>query len=116
MKVLGIKGENLAVKFLKGKGYRILGRNYKTPIGEIDIIAMDRNTLVFVEVKTRTDDFFGYPFEAVNKRKRQKLKNLALLYLKRLGKELPVRFDVLSIFYRDKGKNEIKHIKDAFEV
>lgn len=116
MKALGIKGENLAVKFLKGKGYRIVGMNYKTSIGEIDIIAMDGNTLVIVEVKTRRDDLFGYPFEAVNKRKRQKLKNLALLYLKRMEKELPVRFDVLSIFYRDKGRNEIEHIKDAFEI
>jgi len=116
MKVLGIKGENLAVKFLKEKGYRIIARNYKTPIGEIDIIAQDGNTIVFIEVKTRTDEFFGQPFEAVNKRKRQKLKNVALLYLKRHGREFPVRFDVLSIFYRENGKKEIEHIKDAFEV
>jgi putative endonuclease len=116
MKVLGIKGENLAVKFLKEKGYRIIERNYKTPIGEIDIIAQDGNTIVFIEVKTRTDEFFGQPFEAVNKKKRRKLKNVALLYLKRHVREFSVRFDVLSIFYRENGKSEINHIKDAFEV
>ena len=116
MEVLGIKGENLAVKFLKKNGYRIIARNYKTPFGEVDIIAQDGNTVVFIEVKTRADDFFGQPFEAVNNRKRRKLKNVALFYLKRQSLEFPVRFDVLSIFYRENGKKEIEHIKDAFEV
>ncbi len=116
MKPLGSDGEDLAVRFLQKKGYRIVARNYKTPVGEIDIIARDGDTIVFIEVKTRTDISFGYPFEAVNKRKRQKLKNLALLYLKRQGKESPVRFDVLSIFCMDNGKKDIEHIKDAFEV
>lgn len=89
MKSLGSKGEDLAVRFLKRKGYRIIERNYKTPIGEIDIIAQDGGTLVFIEVKTRTSASFGYPFEAVDRKKRQKLKNLALLYLKkRRGKFL----------------------------
>lgn len=116
MKPLGSEGEDLAVRFLQKKGYRIVARNYKTPVGEIDIIARDGDTIVFIEVKTRTDISFGYPFEAVNKRKRQKMKNLALLYLKRQGKESPVRFDVLSIFCMDNGKKDIEHIKDAFEV
>jgi putative endonuclease len=116
MKPLGSEGEDLAVRFLQKKGYRIVARNYRTPVGEIDIIARDGDTIVFIEVKTRTDISFGYPFEAVNKRKRQKLKNLALLYLKRQGKEPPVRFDVLSIFCMDNGKKDIEHIKDAFEV
>ncbi|MEW6416667.1 MAG: YraN family protein [Nitrospirota bacterium] len=117
MKALGTEGEELAVRFLKNKkGYKIITRNYKTPIGEIDIIAKDGDTLVFIEVKTRTDDSFGYPFEAVNKRKKQKLKNLALFYLKNQGKEFPIRFDVLSIFCMDNGEKEIEHIKDAFEV
>jgi putative endonuclease len=116
MKALGTKGEDLAVRFLKEKGYGIIKRNYKTPVGEIDIIAKDGKTLVFIEVKTRIDVSFGYPFEAVDKRKRQKLKNLALLYLKSQGKEFSVRFDVLSIICMDNGKKEIEHIKDAFEV
>jgi putative endonuclease len=116
MKALGIEGEELAVKFLKKKGYKIIAKNHKNYVGEIDIIAKDGETVVFVEVKTRADDSFGYPFEAVHRRKIQKLKNLALLYLKKQGKELPVRFDVLSIFCMDNGKKEIEHIKDAFEV
>jgi putative endonuclease len=116
MKALGIEGEGLAVKFLKKIGYRIVAKNYKTQIGEIDIIARDGDTTVFIEVKTRTNDSFGYPFEAVHRGKRQKLKNLALLYLKKQGKELPVRFDVLSILCTENGKREIEHIKDAFEV
>jgi len=116
MKALGIEGEDLAVKFLKKIGYRIVAKNYKTQIGEIDIIAKDGDTTVFIEVKTRTNDSFGYPFEAVHSGKRQKLKNLALLYLKKQGKELPVRFDVLSILCAEDGKKEIEHIRDAFEV
>jgi putative endonuclease len=116
MKVLGIKGENLAVTFLRKKGYRIVARNYKTPIGEIDIIAQDGNTTVFTEVKTRTDELFGRPFEAVNKKKRQKMKNAALLYMKKHEKNFPARFDVVSIFFRSDGKEEIEHITDAFEV
>jgi putative endonuclease len=116
MKALGIEGEDLAVKFLRKIGYKIIAKNYKTQIGEIDIIARDGDTTVFIEVKTRTNDSFGYPFEAVHSGKRRKLKNLALMYLKKQGKELPVRFDVLSILCTENGKKEIDHIKDAFEV
>ncbi|MFA4829490.1 MAG: YraN family protein, partial [Thermodesulfovibrionales bacterium] len=60
MKLLGSEGEDLAAAFLKGKGYKIISRNYKTPIGEVDIIAEDKGTIVFVEVKTRTNDSYGY--------------------------------------------------------
>jgi len=116
MKVLGIKGENLAVTFLKKKGYRIIARNYKTFFGEVDIIAQDGNTIVFTEVKTRTDELFGRPFEAVNKKKRHKMKNVALLYMKGIERNVAVRFDVISIFYRENGEKEIEHIMDAFEV
>ena len=116
MKALGIEGEDLAVKFLRKIGYKIISKNYKTQIGEIDIIAKDGETTVFIEVKTRTDDSFGYPFEAVHSGKRRKLRNLALMYLKRQGRELPVRFDVLSILCAENGKKKIEHIKDAFEV
>ncbi|MEW6002079.1 MAG: YraN family protein [Nitrospirota bacterium] len=116
MKALGNRGEELAVKFLKKRGYRIIERNYKTPLGEIDIIARDGNKIVFAEVKTRTNDSFGHPFEAVNARKRKKMKNLALLYLKKCGEESPLRFDVLSIFCTKDGREQIEHLKDAFEV
>jgi putative endonuclease len=114
MRQLGIEGEELAVQFLKKKGYKIVSRNFKSPVGEMDIIAEDGGTLVFVEVKTRTDDSFGHPFEAVTPRKRDKLRKVALSYLKRSRQEVPSRFDVLSI--ETDGKNHtIEHIKDAFE-
>ena len=116
MKDLGTKGENLAVRFLMKKGYSVIQRNHKTPFGEIDIIAQDGNTIVFVEVKTRRDTFFGYPFEAVTRRKINKLKKSALFYLKKQRRESPARFDVLSIFNTDSGLFEIEHFIDAFEV
>ncbi len=113
---LGSEGEELAAKFLKKKGYRIVARNYKTPIGEIDIIAKDGTTTVFVEVKTRAGDTFGYPFEAVDQNKRRKMRNLALFYLKERQRELPSRFDVVSIIRTGTGERDIEHIVDAFEV
>jgi putative endonuclease len=112
---LGNKGEELAVKFLKKNGYAIKIRNYKTRIGEIDIIAADGDVLVFVEVKTRESLEFGHPFEAVNARKRKKIANVALLYLKKFDDLPPCRFDIVSIFINN-GKAECELIKDAFEV
>jgi len=116
MKAIGSDGEDLAVRYLTKKGYRIIARNFKTPLGEIDIIAKDGDTLVFLEVKARTSGSFGYPFEAVNDHKRRKIKNVALLFLKRMKEEPCARFDVLSISFAGDGKKEITHIKDAFEV
>ena len=110
---LGNKGENWAIKFLKEKGYKILERNLKTPFGEVDIIAKDRNTIVFIEVKTRSSDAFGQPFEAVNYQKQERLKKIALFYLKGIKIDLPIRFDVMSIIFRN-GKTEINHIINAF--
>jgi putative endonuclease len=114
MRPLGIRGEDLAVTFLKKKGYRIRDRNYRTPLGEMDIIAEDGGTLVFVEVKTRADRSFGLPFEAVDHKKREKLRKVALYYLKNCcKKDVPSRFDVLSIQTGD--RTEVEHIIDAFE-
>jgi putative endonuclease len=112
---LGDKGEGLAVKFLKKKGYKIITQNYKTRIGEIDIIAREGDTLVFVEVKTRESIAYGKPFEAVNYFKKRKIANVALLYLKKLEEIPPCRFDVVSIYY-EQGKPDCELIKDAFEV
>jgi putative endonuclease len=114
MRRLGIEGEELAVRFLKKKGYKIVSRNFKSPVGEMDIIAEDGDTLVFIEVKTRTDDSFGHPFEAVTPRKREKLRKVALGYLKHSRRDVPSRFDVLSI-ETDGANHKIEHIKDAFE-
>ena len=112
---LGEQGEELAVKFLKKKGYKIKGCNDKTKLGEIDIIARDGDTLVLIEVKTRESLEYGHPFEAVNARKRKKIANVALLYLKKFEELPPCRFDIVSIFMNN-GKAECELIKDAFEV
>ena len=115
MNNLGKKGEDIAVEYFRKSGYGIIEKNYRTVFGEIDIIAKDKDIIVFIEVKTRADKTFGYPFEAVTKRKREKIRKVALSFMKKHKKELPARFDVLSIF-TENGKEQIEHIKDAFEV
>ncbi len=113
MRAIGEKGEELAIAYLKKEGYTILNRNYKTPFGEIDIIVKDKNTIVFVEVKSRCNLSFGRPFESVNFRKQERLRRSALFYLKNLKKEEAIRFDVISIILKSEG-HEIEHIKEAF--
>ncbi|RME68404.1 MAG: YraN family protein [Nitrospirae bacterium] len=110
-KALGKKGEDRAERFLKGLGYRILHRNYRCPIGEIDIVAQEGKTLVFVEVKTRTTHRFGTPIESVDWKKRERLKRLALYYIKNhFRTEPPVRFDIIGVSM----DGEIEHLKGAF--
>ncbi len=113
IKSFGLKGEDLAAAYLEEKGYKVLQRNYRTPLGEADIVARDRGAVVFVEVKARSSDAYGQPFEAVDSRKQEKLRKVALYYLKQNKVEVQVRFDVISILSRD-GKNEINHIMEAF--
>ncbi len=115
MNSLGAQGEETAVAHLRRKGCRILHRNYRTPLGEADIIALDGDIIVFVEVKARSSDFRGQPFEAVGPRKQERLGRIALYYLKREKTERPVRFDVVSVRAGDRGY-EIEHITDAFMV
>lgn len=115
MRATGKEGEESALAFLKKKGYRVLETNYRTPAGEIDIIARDRGTLVFIEVKARTSTAFGLPFEAVHARKREKMKKVALSYMQKMRREVPARFDVMSIIFEQGGKR-IEHIQDAFEI
>jgi putative endonuclease len=113
---LGKSGEELAVTLLKENGYKILARNFKTKIGEIDIVACDKDTISFVEVKTRQSDRFGSPMEAVSYPKRRQISKAALTYLKDnnlLNKK--ARFDVVSILFSDKEcKSDL--IKNAFEL
>jgi putative endonuclease len=113
VKSLGNEGEDMAVGFLKEKGYAILCRNYKTPLGEADIIARDKETTVFVEVKARSSARFGEPFEAVDGRKQERLRRIALWYQKKEGRESPIRFDVISIT-RKEGGSVIEYIREAF--
>lgn len=109
-------GEDAAVDFLKANGYKIIARNYKTKLGEVDIIARDKDTYCFIEVKTRHSDRFGLPGEAVAKFKQRQISKTALVFLKEnrlLDKK--ARFDVVSLIY-SKDKPRIELIKDAFEL
>lgn len=95
---LGKKGEELAIGQLKALKYKILERNFKCPQGEIDIIARDKSTLVFVEVKTRATRDFGGPAAAVDWRKQRQLSKVALTYLnKKKLSNVPARFDVVAV-------------------
>ena len=111
---LGKQGEELAVSYLKSKGFKILEKNLRSRFGELDIIAQDRNTLVFIEVKTRTSEIFGSPIQGVDERKQSRLRNLALRYIaeKGLG-EQEVRFDVLGIL-QTAQETKIEYIPNAF--
>jgi len=109
---LGRKGEDISVKFLKKQGYKIMERNYRCSLGEIDIVAKDKNILCFVEVKTRKTKEYGLPEEAIDEHKQKKLAKVALVYLKekKIYKQ-DLRFDVVSVY-----SNHIELIKDAFIV
>jgi putative endonuclease len=114
-KDIGKEGEDLAVKLLSEKGYRILERNYHYGHGEIDIIAEDNGVLVFIEVKSRLNLEYGEPEYAINKKKIQQIKKMAELYL--FDKEIDeadCRFDVVVIILDDKDNPKITHYKNAF--
>lgn len=112
--VLGETGEDLAASTLKKQGYKILERNYRTPLGEIDLIARHQGALVFIEVKTRTSGRFGAGQDAVHHAKQARLRKLADYYLKqkRLG-EVDVRFDVVGILWEE-DRPQIEVIQGAF--
>lgn len=109
----GRLGEMLAVNFLLRRGLRIVERNWRSHAGEIDIICDDQGTLVFVEVKTRTDDSFGPPCAAVTAAKQQRLRRLAEEYLSQKGiTETAVRFDVVGV--KLERVISLDYIKGAF--
>lgn len=113
---LGSLAEEKARGFLKSNGYKILRRNYKTKLGEIDIIAKDKDTFCFVEVKCRSSDRFGTGFEALNSRKQNQISKAALIYLKE-NKLLDrkARFDVVSLDNSAAGE-KVSLVKNAFEL
>lgn len=115
---LGRWGEAQAAKFLKSRGLRVLARNVELAAGEIDLVARDGKTLVFVEVKTRTEADYGGPLGAVDARKRRKLATLARLYLaaNRLD-SAPCRFDVVGVVQKLLSPEpEIEYIPNAFDA
>lgn len=112
---LGKRGENSAVKFLQKKGYKIIGRGYRCRLGEIDIIARIGEKLIFCEVKTRTSAGYGEPFEALNEKKKKKIRQVASFYTAFVEKSpVDVRFDVISIVISG-GDVKIDHIENAFQ-
>ncbi|MCX7817005.1 MAG: YraN family protein [Syntrophales bacterium] len=114
--LVGHRGEEEAVKFLTRKGYRILERNYRCPLGEIDIVASDGSTLVFAEVKSRSSDSYGDPLESVTLEKQRRISLVALHYIQRRKLyNVPARFDVITVKMGN-GDVEISLIKDAFEL
>ncbi|MCI6101068.1 MAG: YraN family protein [Selenomonas sp.] len=115
---LGRAGEDEAAAFLKKKGYVLAARNYRAKVGEIDIIAwQDAQTLVFVEVKTRTGLSYGKPAEAVNFYKQRKIIRTAQWYLmeKHLS-DCRCRFDVIEVYAMTAGAWKVRQIEGAFEM
>lgn len=106
---LGIEGEKKARAYLKKNKWKILEKNFKTPFGEIDIIARKGGVLAFIEVKTRLTDIFGTPSEAVGKTRKQRYISGANYYLTNKIVDLTVRFDIIEIF-----KGQLNHIENAF--
>ncbi len=117
-KIKGNLGEDAACQYLKENKYRIIERNYKNQFGEIDIIAKNKEDLVFVEVKTRGSIDFGTPAQAVNYSKKQHIINAARFYISKNVTELNIRFDIIEVYakliYGEFVVEDINHIENAF--
>ena len=114
----GVLGETLALRYLVGKGYEVLERNYRTRHGEIDLILRGEDVLVFVEVKARRGSGFGDPLEAVTPHKQARIRLMAEAYLAERGTDFveefeEIRFDAVGILVGG-GANEVRHVEDAF--
>ncbi|MGH7853208.1 MAG: YraN family protein [Candidatus Binatia bacterium] len=114
--LLGKEGERLAERYLQNKGYKLVERNYRCTVGELDLIVLDRRVIVFVEVKTRTGHGFGSPLEAVEFRKQRKIIKTAQFFLAQKGlQQRDARFDVVGVSWA--GREPIvEHIENAFEL
>jgi putative endonuclease len=113
---LGKFGETLALKKIKRLGYKKIVRNYRCPLGEVDLIGWDGDTLVFIEIKTRKGRSTDYAKEAVNARKKRQISKVALAYMKSHDySDAKARFDVVAVCVGS-GKPEIEIIKNAFEL
>ena len=114
---MGRWGEGIAAEYLRKKHYTIVAANYRCRFGEIDLIAMDGNTLCFVEVKTRSNLAVGLPRDYVTAAKRERIRKTALFYLSEKNLDCPVRFDVAEVYRgTDGGLARIVYMKNAFEV
>lgn len=112
---LGQRSERVAEAFLRGQRYAIIVRNYRCAMGEIDLIAQDRDTLVFVEVRSHTGERFGDPLESVTLHKQRQIAKTALHYVMRQGvTNRPLRFDVIGIRWEG-DTPRVSHVKNAFD-
>jgi len=112
----GAKSESLAAWYLKKNGYKIIEQNYRTPLGEIDIIAKEKKTIVFVEVKSRQSIRYGNPKWAVTPKKQRKISMVALQYLKSTRQmDARARFDVVAVT-SNRDQPQIEIVKNAFEL
>lgn len=115
--ILGRKGEDIAVEFLKNKGYELITRNYNVSRwGELDAVMRDGNYLVFVEVRTKSNTFFGTPLETIDAEKRRQIVKMAKYYMtkEKISEDMFCRFDVVGIVLTPGGEPQIEHYKDAF--
>jgi len=112
----GIQGETAAAAYLEREGYQLLERNYRCPLGEIDLVAADGGEIVFIEVRTRSSVTFGTPQESVDGRKQMRLRRLAAYYLTGKGwAERPCRFDVVAVMLdRQEQVTGIELVRGAF--
>jgi putative endonuclease len=116
-RIFGQEGESAAEQYLQRKGYRILARNLRSSVGELDLVAEEGQVLVFVEVKARRTDAFGGAIYAVHQRKQEKLIQLAAQYLARHHiKDRLCRFDVVLLQGDETAPTQVEHIQNAFEV
>jgi putative endonuclease len=115
---LGTRGEKLACRFLRRNGYKILYRNFRGRTGgEIDIVCRDRDTLVFVEVKTRTGEDFGRPLDAVDRDKRKRISRGGLAWLRLLeDPDILFRFDVVEVIIAEGAKPRLELLRNAFAL
>lgn len=112
---LGRSGEDVACRYLERKGFEILERGFRLGRGEIDIVALDRGALVFIEVKARADESHGRPEEAVTPAKQRQVRHVALGYLMlHPAPGVDCRFDVIAVLFRDSGPPRLEHFVDAF--
>src|SRR5437763_5679160 len=114
----GARGEKLACRFLRRNGYKILYRNFKGRSGgEIDVVCRDDDTLVFVEVKTRTREDFGRPIEAVDRQKQKRISRGALAWLRMLDNpDILFRFDVVEVMMGQNAEPRVELVKNAFPL
>lgn len=110
----GARGEEIAVDHLINQGYIILEKNWRHRRTEIDIIAKHKDVLVFIEVKTRSDDFFGEPASYADDKKMKRIATGATVYMNQIGHDWEVRFDVIGVLLHGPQRAEVRHYEDVY--